>query len=117
MKVDINTNTESKLTGKTAMTIGGVEVDPTDIVALSLVEHYTNGDRYFVKMNRHGNLFKHINDGNGMLEIHKRDKKLGVNVWEFKKVNKQVFDLYAAYLRTKNTATCLQAERLKQTSN
>lgn len=117
VKVSLKSDNKNSLVSVTAFTLGGVEVLPDDDTALAKIEKYEDGELYFVKQNRNRSLFSHANNGAGILEIYKRDKKLKTPVWNFVKVKKNVYDLYAAYLRTKNTANLLQAQRAHQNSN
>ncbi len=66
--------------------------------------------RYYVRMsrlNRMYNPFDMYNSGNS----NKEQMKLGRPTWKLKEVSKLVFDLYVAFLRTKNEANLLNAER------
>lgn len=72
----------------------------------------TVGDKkiYWVKVGSHGRIFNPI----GMYSEGKQNKftsRSGKNEYEFRKVNKRVFDMYVNFLRTKNLAWLNNAER------
>ena len=70
------------------------------------------GDKktYWVKVGDHGRVYNPI----GMYSEGKHNKfasRSGKNEFEFRKVNKKVFDFYVNFLRTKNLAWLHNAER------
>lgn len=70
------------------------------------------GDKktYWVKVGEHGRVYNPI----GMYSEGKHNKftnRSGKNEFEFRKVNKKVFDFYVNFLRTKNLAWLHNAER------
>jgi hypothetical protein len=70
----------------------------------------TDSIRYFIKVGTHGRVYNPI----GMYSEGKESKflaKIGKNEWVFKSVNKDIFDKYVNFLRTKNIAWLNNAER------
>lgn len=106
---------ESKLLASIGFTFGGVEVAADDDIACCKMETFTDGERYFIRQNISGQFFNFVNSGTGINEIRKRDKRLNRDVWSFKRVrNKEVFDLYRNFLKTKNQVHLRSAERIYQ---
>ena len=65
--------------------------------------------KYFVKINRQGHCFNPL----GIYEIGKSrsNPKLGERDFRFREVSLQVFDFYLEFLKTKNNAYLLNAQR------
>lgn len=66
--------------------------------------------KFFIKMGRNGRIYNPI----GLYSEGKESKflaKIGKNEWEYKEVNKGIFDQYITFLRTKNIAWLNNAER------
>lgn len=66
--------------------------------------------RYFIKVGTHGRIYNPM----GMYTEGNEAKflaKIGKNEWSFKSVNKEIFDKYINFLRTKNIAWLNNAER------
>lgn len=85
-------------------------IDNKNILAKTSVSDNKNQSYYFLKVGAHGRIFNPI----GLYSEGKQLKfmsKIGKNEFEFKKVNKKVFDLYLNFLRTKNIAWLNNAER------
>lgn len=73
------------------------------------IDGETNG-RYFIKTGTHGRIYNPM----GMYSEGNESKflaKIGKNEWSFKSVNKDIFDKYVNFLRTKNIAWLNNAER------
>jgi hypothetical protein len=74
---------------------------------------YIDGEissRYFIKVGTHGRIYNPI----GMYSEGNESRflaKIGKNEWSFKSVNKDIFDKYVNFLRTKNIAWLNNAER------
>ena len=67
-------------------------------------------NRYFIKVGTYGRIYNPI----GMYSEGKAGKflaKIGKNEWNFREVNKGIFDQYVNFLRTKNIAWLNNAER------
>lgn len=66
--------------------------------------------RFFIKTGPYGRIYNPI----GMYSEGTENKflaKIGKNEWNFREVNKGIFDQYVNFLRTKNTAWLTNAER------
>ena len=73
------------------------------------IDSETNS-RYFIKIGTHGRIYNPM----GMYSEGNESKflaKIGKNEWSFKSVNKDIFDKYVNFLRTKNIAWLNNAER------
>jgi hypothetical protein len=85
-------------------------IDNKSILAKTSISENNNQSYYFLKVGAHGRIFNPM----GLYSEGKQLKfmsKIGKNEFEFKKVNKKVFDLYLNFLRTKNIAWLNNAER------
>lgn len=72
--------------------------------------HGEIGNRYFIKVGTHGRIYNPM----GMYSEGNESKflaKIGKSEWVFKSVNKDIFDKYVHFLRTKNIAWLNNAER------
>jgi len=65
----------------------------------------TNKTEHYVKISRGGLLF------NPWVSVNKFENHTGRNVFEYRKVHVDIFDLYLRFLETKNIAYIKQAER------
>ena len=74
---------------------------------------YVDGEistRYLIKVGAHGRIYNPM----GMYSEGNESRflaKIGKNEWSFKSVNKDIFDKYVNFLRTKNIAWLNNAER------
>tara|TARA_R100000995_G_scaffold82725_2_gene57059 strand:+ start:469 stop:861 length:393 start_codon:yes stop_codon:yes gene_type:complete len=66
--------------------------------------------RYYVKVGKHGRLFNPIGIYSEGSE-YKKSNHTGNKEWKLRKTNKKSFELYKNFLKTKNTAWLLNAER------
>jgi hypothetical protein len=69
-----------------------------------------SSNRYFIKIGTYGRIYNPI----GMYTEGREGKflaKIGKNEWNFREVNKEIFDQYVNFLRTKNIAWLNNAER------
>jgi hypothetical protein len=79
-----------------------------NVVAKSISKD--NKDRFLIKIGTYGKIFNPIglfSEGNNQKFI----SKIGKKQFEFKEVNKKVFDMYVRFLTTKNLAWLNNAER------
>lgn len=74
-------------------------------------EHITNNQiKYYIKIGTYNRIFNPM----GMFSEGKNNKfipKIGRNEFNFKQVNKSIFDMYINFLSTKNLAWLNNAER------
>lgn len=86
-------------------------VDKDDKKALAKIVTFPSGSqKFYIKVGQYGRIYNPI----GMYSEGNNNKflsKIGKNAWEFKEVNKNIFDLYINFLRTKNIAWLNNAER------
>jgi len=77
---------------------------------LAQIVSSNNVSKYYIKVGSHGHIYNPI----GMYSEGNSNKflaKIGKNAWNFKEVNKLIFDYYVSFLRTKNIAWLNNAER------
>lgn len=86
-------------------------VDKDDKKALAKCVTLPNGvQKFYIKIGQYGRIYNPI----GMYSEGNNNKflnKIGKSAWEFKEVNKEIFDMYVNFLRTKNLAWINNAER------
>lgn len=76
--------------------------------AYAKVVESDTGRAYFIKRGNNGHFYNPI----GLYSEGNSDKKrLGLNEWKFERVNRKVFDFYLSFLRSKNKAWLVNAER------
>lgn len=84
------------------------KTDSSKVVAKLNIKNGSN--RFYIKVGTYGKIFNPI----GLFSEGKNQKfiaKIGRKEFEFKEVNKKVFDLYLNFLSTKNIAWLNNAER------
>lgn len=84
--------------------------DEKKSMAYSRLSNESGDEQYFIKVGLYGKIFNPI----GLFSEGKQNKflsKIGKHEYNYKKVNKKVFDMYINFLRTKNIAWLNNAER------
>lgn len=69
-----------------------------------------NKVKYWIKIGAHGRIYNPI----GLFSEGRANKHIarsGKEEWQFRQVNKKVFDMYVSFLKTKNLAWLHNAER------
>jgi hypothetical protein len=77
---------------------------------LAKIIETASSTKFYIKTGTYGRIYNPI----GMYSEGKESKflaKIGKNEWNFKEVNKGIFDQYVTFLRTKNIAWLNNAER------
>lgn len=84
----------------------GFPITEDDNKCMARLEHQ-NPPKYFVKVNSQGKLFNPVGPEEGQLHKDLKYKKQ----WEFREVNKKVFNFYLNFLKTKNPSWINNANR------
>ena len=85
-----------------------VENENEDTFAKKIIVN--NNTKYYIKTGTYGKIYNPI----GLFSEGTANKfmsKVGKKAWQFKEVNLKIFNMYINFLKTKNTAWLINAER------